>query len=235
MTKLSVIIPAHNEAARICQTIDQVMDFLAHQPYLSELIIVENGSRDATAEFVSDLQVIYPPFSPLRLIQLDEGDKGQAVKAGMLEARGELRYMADADLSTEIQQVTNFIGLRYQTDADIVIGVRDPIYGQTKLRQIMSDGFSVARSSILDLGIQDTQAGFKLFTAAAAEMIFPKLQIMGWAFDVEVLYLAQQLGLSVAELPIPWTAQPGSKIKPLDPVRMLLDLARIKTISYETA
>jgi dolichyl-phosphate beta-glucosyltransferase len=99
----------------------------------------------------------------------------------------------------------------------------------------MSDGFSWATSQVLGLGLKDTQAGFKMFSAQAAEMIFPKLQVMGWAFDVEVLYLAQQMGLSISELPIPWTAHPGSKIKPWDPVKMFFDLTRIKNCRYETA
>lgn len=231
MVKLSVIIPAHNEAGRINQTINQVMGFLVKQHYSTELIVVENGSHDQTYNMVREQITNWYPGS-LRLIHLDQADKGQAVKTGMLEASGEFRYMADADLSTDINQIPNFIVAALQTGAGLVLGVRDPIIGQTKLRQLMSVGFSLAARAILRSSIKDTQAGFKLFTAEAAEAIYPNLKIMGWAFDVEVIYLAQQMGFNIAELPIPWTAQPGSKIKPWDPVRMLLDLARIRASHY---
>ena len=232
MVKLSVIIPAYNEQARIQDTLDRCISFLGRQLYQSELIVVENGSTDETAQLVRMKQL---DCSWLRMIQLDEGDKGQAVRAGMLQAQGELRYMADADLSTDIGELRRFIGLKYQTGADLVIGVRDPIIGQTKLRELMSRGFGLATGLLLGFGYPDTQAGFKLFSASAAEQIFGRLQVMGWAFDVEVLHLAQQLDLSVAQLPIPWLAQPGSKVRPLVPLRMLLDLARIRASSYEMA
>lgn len=230
MVKLSVIIPAHNEAARISKTVDEVMRFLQEQYYSSELIVVENGSQDETAQIVMDLQE--GGYSDLRLIRLKQADKGHAVKTGMLEASGDYRYMADADLSTEISQVSKFITLGLVTRAGLVIGIRDPIIGQTRVRQLMSEGFSLMARTILRSNIQDTQAGFKLFTSDAAEAIFPNLKIMGWAFDVEVIYLAQQMGIKIAELSIPWTAQPGSKIKPWDPFKMLLDLARIRASSY---
>ena len=114
-----------------------------------------------------------------------------------------------------------------------MIGQRYDPQGQTLIRQIMSSVFLAATRLILGPGIKDTQAGFKLFTARAAGLIFPRLQIYGWAFDVEALYLARQQGLEIQQLPIPWERQPDSKVKIMDPLRMLMDLARIKNAKYQ--
>jgi len=234
MIDLSVIIPAHNEAGRIIKSLHEINCFLQYRPYRSEVIIVENGSTDNTAALVRDYQeTLEPNPNPeIKLIRLDVGDKGQAVTAGMLAAQGRLRYMADADLSTPIWIVEDFIYLVKNTRADLVIGHRYDCQGQTMIRQIMSSVFAVATRMILGSDIKDTQAGFKLFTARAAEQIFPLLQIYGWAFDVEALFLARQMGLDIRQIPIPWERQPDSKVKISDPLRMLVDLARIKNAKY---
>jgi len=228
MTCLSVIIPAHNEADRILNTLNQVSQFLQYRPYRSEIIIVENGSRDQTSTIVENFIAANPGWPITSMINLPTGDKGLAVKAGMLAAHGKMRYMADADLATPIWCVEDFIYTMKKTKAALVIGNRYDPDGQTLTRQLMSTMFLAATRWILGPGIQDTQAGFKLFTARAAEQIFPMLQIHGWAFDVEVLHLAKQMGLEIKQLQIPWERQPGSKVKLMDPLRMLMDLARIK-------
>lgn len=234
MTYLSVIIPAHNEAGRILNTLNQVNQFLQYRPYRSEIIVVENGSTDQTSTIVEKYIFNNPGWPIIHMINLLKGDKGLAVKAGMMEAKGVMRYMADADLSTPIWCVEDFIYTMKKTKADLVIGSRYNPDGQTLTRQIMSTIFVAATRMILGPGIQDTQAGFKLFSAKAASVIFPMLQIHGWAFDVEVLHLANQMGLVIKQLQIPWERQPGSKVKLLDPLKMLLDLARIKQAHDET-
>lgn len=236
MINLSVIIPAHNEATRIIKTLRAVNRFLTHRPFRSEILIIENGSTDNTADLVDEYQ--NKNFSrhsnpTMRMIMLPQGDKGQAVAAGMLAAAGQCRYMADADLSTPIWCVEDFIYSMKKSRADLVIGHRRDPQAQSLIRKIMSSTFCAATSLILGPGIRDTQAGFKLFSAKAAELIFPLLQINGWAFDVEVLYLAKQMGLEIQQLPIPWESQPDSKVKLLDPLRMLVDLVRIKQAQYE--
>lgn len=236
MTNLSVIIPAHNEEGRIKKTIEDVYYFLSYRPYRSEIIIVENGSIDKTAAVIEQCQRKYKGRDPnlvIKMFQLPYGDKGQAVMYGMIRAKGLMRYMADADLSTPIWHVEDFMHTMKTNKADIVIGQRSQILGQTILRRLMSSGFLVATRLVLDDAIEDTQAGFKLFTAEAAGEIFPRLRVGGWVFDVELLYLAQQMGLVIEQLPIPWEAMPGSKIKFMDPLRMLLDLVSIKRAHYE--
>lgn len=237
MINLSVIIPAHNEAGRIRKTIEEVHYFLSYRPYRSEIIIIENGSTDQTAVVIKQCQRKYKAQDPnpaIRVMQLPQGDKGQAVMLGMTRANGFMRYMADADLSTPIWHVEDFMHTMKNSRADIVIGQRSQIQGQTILRQLMSSGFLAATRLVLDGGIADTQAGFKLFTAEAADKIFPMLKVGGWVFDVELLFLAQQMGMVIEQLPIPWEAMPGSKVQLMDPFRMLLDLARIKRAHYET-
>ena len=230
MINLSVIIPAHNEAGRIIKTINAVDQFLKYRPYISEIIIVENGSTDNTAELIKDYQEsLDPDPNPMiRLIRQPDGDKGRAVAAGMLAADGYCRYMADADLSTPIWILEDFIYTMKHYKADIVIGHRHNAQGLTLIRQIMSKVFGQATKMILGPGIKDTQAGFKLFSSRAARQIFPLLKIYGWAFDVEVLFIAKQLGLEIQQMPIPWESQPGSKVKATDPLNMLMDLGRIK-------
>jgi len=232
---LSIIIPAHNEANRIIKCLHDANCFLQYRPYRSEIIVVENGSSDHTADLVKDYQeaLEVDPNPQIKLISQAVGDKGQAVAAGMLAAQGWLRYMADADFSTPIWIVEDFIYSIKNTRADVVIGYRHDCQGQTLIRQIMSSTFAAATRMVLGPGIKDTQAGFKMFTARAAEMIFPLLQIYGWAFDVEALYLARQMSLEIQQLPIPWERQPDSKVKIMDPLRMLMDLARIKNAQYQ--
>ena len=233
MINLSIIIPAHNEADRIQLALDQLIGFLGPA---SEILIVENGSTDQTAALVD--QYIQArgrcPWPDLRLIQLAQGDKGQAVAAGMMAAAGRWRYMADADLATPIDEVDKFIRTMISTRADIVIGNRAAPQDQTAARRLMSQGFKALACWALAKSYEDTQAGFKLFSARAAELIFPRLKVHGWAFDVEVLLIARQHRMRVVELPIRWQHQPGSKLNLMDPARMLLDVARIKIAHYET-
>jgi len=225
---ISVIIPAHNEAARITATLEAVRDYLYYRCRDSEIIVVENGSSDNTAALVMEYIAAHSPWPAVKLIRRDVGDKGRAVKAGMLAAGGDYRYMADADLSTPIDQLGYFILLARGSGADLVIGNRMLISNQTKTREILSNGFNAAANITLGRIYSDTQAGFKLFTASAAESLFSRLKVFGWAFDVEILLIAQQQGLKVVELPITWRREPGSKIRAGDPFKMLADLARIK-------
>ena len=237
---LSIIIPAHNEAARIQATLEQTREFLLSRAREtntnkrgSEIIVVENGSTDNTAELGREFQA-KQSWPAVRLIRQAVGDKGRAVKAGMLAANGSYRYMADADLSTPVEQVSGFLWAVSEYGADIVIGNRAQPENQTLARSILSKGFSLAASVALDAPpYSDTQAGFKLFSAVAAEQLFSRLRVFGWAFDVEILLLAQRLHYRVVEIPIPWRREEGSHLKLTDPLRMLVDLARIRKAHSE--
>ena len=201
---LSIVIPAHNEATRLPQTLEQVFAFLDGQKYSAEVLVVENGSDDRTFDLARGFA---GGHKNLRVIRETPRGKGLAVRRGMLEAAGEFRFMCDADLSMSIEQVNNFLPPKLK-DIDIAIGSREaagavrtnePSYRHLGGRAINS----VIRLLILP-GLNDTQCGFKCFTAAAAEEIFSRQTLAGWSFDIEVLFIARRLGLTIREVPIHW-------------------------------
>lgn len=230
MIYLSVIIPAHNEADRIGWTLDKIIFHLQDQGCAgqAEILVVENGSTDNTAEQVEH-KMLHCPW--LRLLRTVRADKGHAVRAGMLAARGRWRYMADADLSTDIQHLWEFFRIANRGH-EIVIAHRDPVINQTRSRAIMSTIFHALTSIVLP-GIKDTQAGFKLFSSSAAEAVFSRAEILGWAFDVEILWIARMLGLSVGQVSVPWINHGGSKVKPLTGLIMMRDVIRIIGHDYK--
>ncbi len=225
---LSLIIPAHNEAARLPQTLDEIRKFFLDQPYQAEVIVVENGSTDETLKIAQDWQADWPD---LIVISLKEGGKGNAVRAGMLAASGEYRFMADTDLSMPIEQVARF--LPPVRSEDIAIASREAL-GSRRIDEPLSRHwigriFNMLVRLLVLPGLQDSQCGFKCFSARAAEQIFPKQTLKGWSFDVEVLAIGQQMGFKVVEVPIDWTYQKGSRVKVVrDSFRMLRDLLLIR-------
>jgi dolichyl-phosphate beta-glucosyltransferase len=227
---LSVVVPAYNEEHRIGRTIERIVAYLGTRRGTSEILVVVDGSRDRTADVArrvaGDL--------PLRV--LDSGvnrGKGSCVRRGMLAAAGDLRVFSDADLSTPIEEVERLaaaIGRGY----DVAIGSRrlpdSRVAGrQPWWRGAMGRVFNACVQRLVVPGIHDTQCGFKLFSADAARLIFPRQRIEHFGFDVEVLWIARRLGLRVAEIPVTWVDDPRSTVRPLaDATRMLLDLVRIR-------
>ncbi|HEY3323374.1 MAG TPA: dolichyl-phosphate beta-glucosyltransferase [Planctomycetota bacterium] len=228
----SIVIPAFNEARRIEPYLKQIAAFFEAKAQPYEILVVNDGSRDNTAEFVRSL---LPRFPALGLISYDENrGKGHAVRLGMLTARGSLRAFADADGATPIGEWEK---LRAQIDqgAALAIGsraIRDHgSVSMSLLRKFIAQGFRLVRRMVLPLDIKDTQCGFKLFTAAAAESIFRQARLDGLAFDVELLYLAACMSLKVAEVPIEWHEAGESHISLLrDPLRMFVDLLRVRRL-----
>jgi len=160
------------------------------------------------------------------------GGKGAAVRAGLLAARGELRFMCDADLSMPVSEIPRFLA-RVPSECDIAIGSREGPgarrVGEPEHRHVPGRGFNTLVKSLVVPGLDDTQCGFKLFTARAVEMVFPLTTISGWAFDVEVLYIARLHGLRVCEVPIEWHYRELSRVSAVsDPLRMMRDVLRIK-------
>ncbi len=225
---LSIIIPAHNEEKRLPQTLEQVFAFLKSQSYTAEVLVVENGSTDRTFEVAEACRRAQPA---LRVIREQQPGKGRAVRRGMLEAIGEYRFMCDADLSMSIDQLNRFLPPA-ATEVDIAIGSREaagavrfdePLYRHLGGRLI---NFTI-RLLILP-GLQDTQCGFKCFTAAAAEQVFPRQSLAGWAFDIELLYIARRRGLTIREIPIRWRFDADTKLSAVqDALRMIRDIFRI--------
>jgi dolichyl-phosphate beta-glucosyltransferase len=218
---LSIIIPAFNEENRLPDTLQQVSSFLDKQAYAAEVLVVENGSQDGTLAIAQEFSQRIPY---IQAIHEPGRGKGLAVRRGMLAARGEYRFICDADLSMPISEVNCFIP-PLLGDLDIAIGSREALgsirYNEPQYRHLTGRLYnSVVRWLALP-GLQDTQCGFKCFRGAVAEKIFPLQTIKGWSFDVEVLFIARQHGYRIVEVPIPWYFSPESK------VRILHDLFQV--------
>jgi glycosyltransferase involved in cell wall biosynthesis len=235
-----VVIPAYNEAERLPGSIPQVLRYLASEGYPHEVIVVDDGSADATSRIVEAIATEAPA---LRLLRTRHRGKAYAVRAGVLAARGERVLFTDADLSAPIAQAA--LLMRCLDDGyDIAIGSREGPgsrrYGEPAYRHIMGRAFNLAVRLITGAGYQDTQCGFKLFTRDAACDIFGRLLLytdeaapvagpMVTGLDVEVLQVARRQGYRVREVGVEWHYSAGSKVRPaLDTYRMLKDVARVK-------
>ena len=226
---LSIIIPAHNEQNRLPRSLEQVFAFLGRQNYEAEVLVVENGSSDRTLEIA---QGFAGAHKNLRVIREPRTGKGLAVRRGMLEARGEYRFMCDADLSMPIEEVNKFLPPA-RSDFDVAIGSREvpgavrydePFYRHTGGRLINF----IIRVLMLP-GLQDTQCGFKCFKAAAAERLFQCQTLDGWSFDIEILFVAYRLGYRIVEIPVDWYYRPESKVSAIrDALRMIGDIFLIR-------
>jgi len=236
---LSVIIPAYNEERRLPKTLGEIDKYLKTQNYNYEIIVVNDGSKDKTAEVVRGLTSV---VKNLRLIDNKENNgKGFVVRQGMLEARGEYRLFTDADNSTSIEQIEKmwpyFKGTcpePAEGGYDIVMGSRD-VKGaildppQPPIRRFVGEGFKFLRKIIVGLWrIEDSQCGFKCFTKIAAENIFPKCKINRFAFDPEILIIAKKLGYKIKEIPVLWKNDLESKVKLKSIVKMGIDLLKIR-------
>jgi glycosyltransferase involved in cell wall biosynthesis len=227
--KLSIIIPAHNEAARLPKTLQEVHTFVTSLPYEAEVLVVENASSDATAAIVREAM---PGMPELRLLVLAEPGKGNAIQHGMQEAKGAWRFMADADLSMPIALVSRFIPPQLE-NADVAIASREAKgarrIDEPQFRHFVGRVFNLLVQVLVLPGIQDSQCGFKCFTAEAAALIFPLQTEKGWSFDVELLAIAREKGLKIVEVPIDWTYSAGSRMNVFkEAFRMAGDLLRIR-------
>lgn len=225
---LSIVIPAHNEENRLPRTLEQVFAFLETQDYSAEVLVVENGSSDHTLEVARSFAERHPQ---LRVLQSDERGKGLAVRLGMLEARGAYRFICDADLSMPIEEVVKFIPPAL-TDFEVAIGSREAPgavrYNEPAYRHWGGRGINLVIRLLILPGLQDTQCGFKCFTAEASQRLF-KLQTMpGWSFDIELLYLARRANMRIREIPIHWYFGDDSKVSAIrDALNMIRDIFRI--------
>lgn len=229
--KLSVIIPAYNEEKRLPKTLKSIDEYLKRQNYPYQIIVVNDGSRDRTSQTVVNLQ---KEIANLKLIdrKINKG-KGYSVKEGMLAGQGDYRLFMDADNSTSIDQIEKMWPW-FEKGYDVVIGSRD-IKGaildppQPIHRRIVGRFFKIIRIMICDLfKIKDTQCGFKCFTREAVEIIFPKMKMDRFAFDVEILLIAKINGFKIKEVPVIWKNDPQSKVKLKSAIKMGIDLFKIR-------
>jgi dolichyl-phosphate beta-glucosyltransferase len=230
---LSVIIPAYNEADRIFPYLTNITTYLGSRGLSSEILVVDDGSDDATAVRVEKFAADQPG---IRLIRLKcHIGKGAAVRAGMLDAHGQLRLLADADGATPIEELAR-LEASLAKGVDIAIGSRllasrDQRYRvkATWHRSLLGACFNWLVRGLGIRGIYDTQCGFKLFTEAAAQELFSRSYVNGYGFDLEVLYLAQRRGYRIDEVPVNWSDQRGSKVRVFrDGARMLFDLLAVR-------
>ncbi|MES2766702.1 MAG: dolichyl-phosphate beta-glucosyltransferase [Bacteroidota bacterium] len=229
---LSLVIPAYNEAERIGNSLKQAVEYLAEQSYSFEIIVVDDGSTDKTVQIIHKLN---DDIEFVKLIRQPQNmGKGAAVRRGMLEATGEYRIFTDADFSTPVHEVEKALKV-FKKGADVVIGSRvldrsTIKRAQPRHREAMGRVFSRAVQATVFKGIDDTQCGFKGFTAKAAESIFSRAKINGFGFDVEILYLAKRLGFEIEQIAVEWHNDERSKVSSLSGLKAFLDIMTIKRL-----
>jgi glycosyltransferase involved in cell wall biosynthesis len=228
-TDLQIVVPAINEERRIGETIEALCLHLADRPWRSGVIVVDNGSADATAEVV-DLS--HRNRLAVEVIGCRQRGKGAAVRKGILQSTARWVGYCDADLSTPVDCIDKAVGLLAE-GWDIVVGSRrcagaEYVIPQPLLRRCGSMAFRALASPIVG-SISDTQCGFKLFQGDTARSLFRASQQSGFAFDIEILARAAVRGLQMIELPVSWADQEGSTFKPLsDGVRAVRDLIEVQ-------
>lgn len=226
---LSIIIPAYNEENRLPDTLAQVSDFIQTQPFETEVLVVENGSRDRTLQIAREYAAAHPRF---QVIHETERGKGRAVKRGMLEAGGKFRFMCDADLSMPVGEIPRFLPPQL-VEYDIAIASREAPgsvrYHEPAYRHLGGRLINLMIRLLALPDLQDTQCGFKCLRDEVAKDLFGSLSLTGWSFDIEMLYLARLKGYRIVEVPIPWYFNTDSKVNPLkDSAKMALDILKMR-------
>jgi dolichyl-phosphate beta-glucosyltransferase len=224
----SVVIPAYNEADRLPRTLERMREYLGGRGIAYEIVVADDGSRDATAErarAAGGAQTLVLTGGPNR-------GKGHAVRRGMLAARGAQRLMSDADLSTPIEELEH-LERRLHEGFDVAIASRAAVGARIEVRQpYLREAAGRFFNGVVRLvavpGIDDTQCGFKLFTAAAAVACFTPARLDGFSFDVETLFIARKRGLRIAEVPVIWRNDVGTRVSALRGAEAFADLLRIR-------
>ena len=230
--KLSIIIPAYNEEDRIIHTLNTSLAFLNQQNFNSEIIVVSDGSTDNTRSVVKGFDA--GGKVALRVIEYHPNrGKGYAVRTGMLAGNGEMILFMDADYAVPIEEITKGIYL-IESGFDVAMGSR-ALSGsvvadhQNLFRELSAKLYTLIQMAYLGIFSTDTQCGFKIFRHDVAAKLFSKSSEKGWAFDVEILYLAQLYGYEIVEVPVNWHEVEGSKVNPIkDSMKMLLAIFRIR-------
>ncbi len=231
MTYLSVIIPAYNEENRLKSSLEKILSFLNKKGYKSEIIVVDDGSVDGTVLSVSDLA----SKNPINIIRNEKNrGKGCAVRKGMEAAKGEYILFSDADLSTPIEEADNLLYFLTTENYDIAIGsrslkdsriiLRQPIY-----REYMGKVFNKIARVFTFRKIYDSQCGFKLFRRETAKKLFSLQKINGFAFDAEVMFLAQKHNCKIKEVPVKWFNNPNTRVSALsDSLKMFFEVVGVR-------
>jgi dolichyl-phosphate beta-glucosyltransferase len=232
--KYSIVIPAYNEATRLPRALEKIRAYLLARDFDAEVLVVDDGSTDATAEIAREADLHWPDaLRGVRLVSNGENrGKGYSVRHGMLEAKGGVALFTDADLSAPIEEFDKLLAAL--ADADVAIGSRAVdrrliSVHQSRLREIAGIIFNRFVRIFTGLPFEDTQCGFKAFVMDRARIIFEHQRIERFGFDPEILFLARRHGLRCVEVPVRWAHDPATKVNVYsDSVKMFLDLLVIR-------
>jgi dolichyl-phosphate beta-glucosyltransferase len=229
---LSIVVPAYNEALRIGPSLVKIRQYLATKDFLSEVIVVDDGSNDGSDSVLSHIAADWPSLRILRN-ERNRG-KGYSVRRGVLEAKGEFVLFSDADLSAPVEQADGLVAAMQSVRADAVVGSRAlqrALIGvhQPLLRECAGVCFNILVRLFTGLQIRDTQCGLKLFRRHSTRWAFECQSVEGFGFDPELLFLIKRSGGNILEVPVRWNNDPASKVRFLrDSTRMLLELISLR-------
>ena len=236
-------MPAYNEEARIGDSLRQIGRYAAEQPYTTELIVVNDGSRDATPQVVEKEAAFLPPNVEFRLLShFPNRGKGAAVKEGCLAAQGDYVLFTDADLAAPIDEWDK-LKKALESGYDLAIGSRihagghDMRASQPLYRRLLGKAYHLMVVILAVRGIPDTQCGFKVMTREAAQALLPLQQLTGIVFDTELLYLAQRRDMRIAQVPVEWSNVGGSRMRVTlkQAIKVLWDLLSIRPRHWRDA
>lgn len=231
---LSIVIPAFNEEQRLRETLDRLVDYCRSTRSAFEILVVDDGSVDRTSGIVQSCAAESEPGMIRLLSHQPNRGKGFSVRQGALAAGGDLMLMSDADLSTPIAELEKLQNELETSSLDIAFGSRGVAGAEIQIhqpwyRERLGKGFNRLMRLITGLPFQDTQCGFKLFRMSTCRPVFERQQLEGFAFDVELLFIACKWGLQVREIPVVWHHSPDSKVQPVTHApSVIVDLLRLR-------
>jgi len=233
--KYSIVIPAYNESRRIPATLESVVAIVRSSGWNAEILVVDDGSTDNTADVIRGFSQKYPE---IHLLQNGENHgKGYSVRSGLLQAHGEVVMFTDADLSAPMEEAERLFAAIAQ-GADIAIGSRwlerdRQTHRQPLYRQFFGRCFNRFTRMVMGLSFADTQCGFKAFTRESAQTIFQLQTIEGWGFDPEILFIALKRGYKIAEVPVSWAHDERTRMSYLkDGLKMLQEIASVRKNAF---
>jgi dolichyl-phosphate beta-glucosyltransferase len=233
--KLTIVIPAFNEAKKIEATVDEVTSFISGRGYSYELIIVDDGSKDDTLDIIKRYKALNSNGSIKILENNPNRGKGFVVRKGIIEATGDYILFMDADNSTRIFEIERMLP-SFKEGFDIAIGSRrlknvpgNIVISQPSSRHILGEIYIYISRLFFKISVRDYNCGFKMFKNNVAKMIFSRQRMDDWSFDLETLFLAEKYKLKIKEVPVNWKHYEGSKVRPvLDGIKSFISIFRIK-------
>ncbi len=235
---VTIVIPVYNEQERIAGSLYNIKDYLSLQSYQSDVLVIDDGSSDLSAEIIKFVDVYGKTIKSQNTGSLEENiknvGKGYSIAKGLLLAQGDIIVFTDADTSTPITEIQKLLS-KFDEGYDVVIGSRNlqesDVSGRSLLRMVLSRGFNTFARMLGLLHVKDSQCGFKAYRREVAREVASRQKTYGFCFDVEHLHIAMKLGYRIAEVPVVWKHDDGSTLSLLnDSISMGLDLMKIRWI-----